>query len=204
MILKLLVSGLVVLGGFFAVTTPAPQDAEEMAKMMAMYEKAATPGAEHKALESLVGKWDQQNKFMMGGPPMESKGTAEYKSILGGRFVVCDTKSKMTMPGPDGKPVERDFTGFMVLGYDNALKQYQSLWCDSFGTGMFMSTGTADAAGKLVTLEGTMKDVLTPQGRPWKMTILTEGPDKQVTELWDAMDGKTLQKVGIITSTRAK
>lgn len=203
MILKLLVSGLVVLGGFFAVTTPSPQDAEEMAKMMAAYEKAATPGEQHKALASLAGKWDQHNVFMMGGPPQESKGSVEYKSILGGRFVVGHSASKMKMPGPDGKMVEREFEGFMVLGYDNVLKQYQSIWCDSMGTGIYMSQGTADAAGK-VTLEGTMKDALTPAGRPFKMTIAHEGPDKSVTELWDAFDGKNLQKMGVITATRAK
>jgi hypothetical protein len=208
MILKLLVSGLLVVGGFFAVNTPATQDAqdaEKMKEMMAMYEKAAQPGDQHKGLQTLVGKWDQKCEFTMGGPsPTVSSGTAEYRSLHDGRFVIGENNTKMMMPDATGKMTERPFTGFNLLGYDNVLKQYQSCWCDSMGTGIFWSTGTPDASGKVITYEGSMKDAMTPQGRPWKMVINLESNDKHVIELWDAMDGKTLQKMGVITETRKK
>jgi hypothetical protein len=214
MILKLFVSGLVVFGAFFAGQTVAtPQDAdpkkpptpEEMAKMMEAYEAAGKPGDQHKALSSLVGKWDQKIVCMMPGmPKTENAGTAEYKSILGGRFVVEEMNGKMSMPTPDGKLAEREFNGFQVMGYDNTQKQYQALWCDSMGTGMFTSTGTADATGKVITYEGIMKDVMTPQGRPWKMVITVESADKHVMDMYDAFDGKTLTKMMTVTETRAK
>jgi hypothetical protein len=209
--LKLVVSGLVVAGAFFAGNkVAAPQDdkkmpsQDEMAKIMAMYEKAATPSEMHKKLSGLAGKWDQKNTFNMGGAPQESSGVAEYRELHGGRFVVCETACKMMMPGPDGKPVEKSFSGFNLLGYDNTLKQFQSCWCDSMGTGMFLSTGTPDASGKIITYEGVMKDAMTPNGRPWKMVYSWESDDKHTIELWDAFDGKNLEKMGTIVETRRK
>jgi hypothetical protein len=213
MMLKLFVSGLVVFGAFFAGQKVAtPQDAdpkkpspEDMAKMMAAYEAAGKPGGPHKGLASLVGKWDQKVVCMMPGmPPTENAGMSEYKSILGGRFIVEEMNGKMSMPTADGKLEQKDFTGFQVMGYDNTLKEYQSLWCDSMGTGMFLSTGKVDAGGKKITYEGTMKDVMTPQGRPWKMEVNIEGPDKHVIEMYDAFDGKNLVKMMTVTETRAK
>jgi hypothetical protein len=41
------------------------------------------PGPEHKALQKLVGKWSLTLKL----DGNETKGTAEFKSILGGQFV---------------------------------------------------------------------------------------------------------------------
>lgn len=210
--LKLVVSGVVVVGAFFAGNrAAAPQDdkkppsQEDTAKIMAVYEKAATPTEMHKKLTGLVGKWEQKNTFLMGGStPQESTGTCEYRSIHGGRFVIGENACKITMPGPDGKPAEKAFTGFNLMGYDNTLKQYQSCWCDSMGTGMFMSTGTPDATGKVITFEGVMKDAMTPDGRPWKMVYTWKDADHHTIELYDAFDGKNLQKMGTIVETRGK
>jgi hypothetical protein len=213
MMLKLFVSGLVVFGAFFAGQKVAtPQDAdpkkpgpEDMAKIMAAYEAAAKPGKQHEGLASLAGKWDQKVVCMMPGMPQtENAGTAVYKSILGGRFVVEEMSGKMSMPNAEGKLESRDFNGFQVMGYDNALKQYQAVWCDSMGTGLFMSTGQADASGKSITYEGSMKDVMTPQGRPWKMVVNLESPDKHVIDMYDAFDGKNLVKMMTVTETRSK
>jgi hypothetical protein len=204
MILKLLGSGLLVLGGFIAASFAAPQDekdAEKMKKMMEMmatYKKAAVPTEIHKNLAAMAGTWEQKCDF--GGTA--TPGTVEYRSILGGRFVVGE--STMKMMGPNGGPGE-EMQGFHVLGYDNVLKQFQSVWTDSMSTGIMFSTGTPDASGKVVTFESVAKDAVTPEGRPFKMVMTLESPDKHLLEIWDsAEDGKTLQKVGTITATRKK
>jgi hypothetical protein len=214
MILKLLVSGVVLFGAFFAGQTVSsgPQDEkdaakkakEEMAKMMEMYEKAAQPTDIHKALAKLAGKWNQTSKFdgMPGMPPCEGKGTAEYKSIIGGRFVTCDVTGEM--PDMTDPTKMKAFTGFQLLGYDTTTKQYQMAWVDNMGTGIWWTTGTPDASGKTVTFDGTAKDVLTPQGRPFRFVWHAESDDKHTLEMWDAMDGKTLTKMGVITETRVK
>ena len=201
MMIKLLGSSLLVLGGFLAANVSAPQDEkqlEEMKKMMEAYEKAAQPTDIHKGLASLAGSWDQQCDF--GG--QATPGSVEYRSILGGRFVVGESKMKMAMPGA---PEAKEFEGFHILGYDNVLKQFHSVWTDSMSTGLMFSTGSADASGKVITFESIAKDVLTPQGRPFKMVIKLEGNDKHVVELYDSVkDGKTLEKMGTVTATRKK
>jgi Protein of unknown function (DUF1579) len=213
MILKLLVSGLVVFGAFFAGQTCSnPQDADkkapsqdDMAKMMKAAEEAGKPGPQHKALTAMVGKWNLAVTMSMpGAPEQKATWTADYKSILGDRFVTMDVSGKMPYPGPDGKMIEAPFNGHEIMGYDNVTKQYQSIWLDAMGTGMFMSTGTADPSGKVITYEGNMKDAFTPQGRPWKMVVTLESEDKHLVEMWDSMDGSALKKVMSIVETRAK
>jgi hypothetical protein len=203
MTLKLIVSGLVLFGAFFAgqkAALSAPQDEKEAAKqaeMMMKVAKSAIPGEQHKQLAKMAGKWNQEIKF----GPTANAGTIEYKSIIDGRFVVGHCTSQM--PGPDGKMMP--FLGFQLLGYDNVTKQYQSVWVDSMGTGFWACSGPADASGKVVTLEGTMKDVITPEGRPFKFVVKHDGDDKRVIEMWDAMEaGKAPTLQGTITETRAK
>src|SRR5688572_17127040 len=84
----------------------------DMAAMMAAYEKAAMPGEPHKQLLRTVGKWDLALKSWQdpSQPPMESKGTAETKAILGDRFIQTQVESTFM-----GKP----FSGVGLMGYDN-------------------------------------------------------------------------------------
>jgi hypothetical protein len=177
-----------------------PMDPAEMAKIMALYEKAAVPGPQHKMLAGLEGTWDMKFAGMMGS----FSGQVHYHAIMGGRFVVAQIAAMLTMPGPDGKPQEMPWEAYQILGYDNVLKQYQAVWLDSMGTGIYVSPGTADATGKIISFEAPMKDAFTPQGRPYKIVINFEGEDRHVTELWDAKDGKTLVKEGTVTETRKK
>src|SRR5262245_48056445 len=119
-------------------------DAKKMnpdAMMKAMAD-AATPGAEHKKLEPLVGTWDSVCKFWMdpSKPPMESKGTMERKWILGGRFV----EEKVEGTNFDGKP---GFEGRGRIGYDNAQKKYTMTWNCTMGTSTCNGTGTVDSTG---------------------------------------------------------
>jgi hypothetical protein len=208
MMLKLCAAGLIAVGAFFAgqtVSTPQDDKKQPTPEDMAKWEAAKKPGEQHKALAAMAGKWNQKVTMTMPGyPKQEYDWTAEYKSLHDGRFVTMELAGKMSFPGPDGKIMEMPFNGFEVMGYDNVTKKYQSVWCDNGGTGLFMSEGTADPSGKVITLEGNMKDAMTPQGRPWKMAITLESPDKHLVEMWDAMDGKNLVKVMSIVETRAK
>jgi hypothetical protein len=205
MILKSLVSALLVLGGFVAGTTIAPQDgqdADKMKEMMEKYMQAAQPGEQHAMLAALEGAWQQSCDFSTPGSPSQvTPGKAVYRSILGGRFVTGETRAKLAMPGM-AEP--QDWQAFSILGYDNVLKQYQSVWIDSMGTGIYTSSGTADASGKVITLDGVMKDAMTPAGRAFKVVINMADGKKRVTELWDSMGGKDMVKCGVITETRTK
>jgi hypothetical protein len=199
MLIKLAIAGTVLFGALFSF-----QDAQddkkpngEMQKMMELYQKAATPGEQHRALAKMEGKWEQNGQCPMG----TITGTVEYKSILGGRFIMADGVMKMTPTGHD--PMESQT--HQIIGYDNVTKQYQTTWLDSMGTGIYFSSGTADVAGTTITYEAPTKDALTPQGRPFKVVVKKESDDKHTIEIWDSKkDGKTLQKEATITETRVK
>jgi Protein of unknown function (DUF1579) len=167
-----------------------------MAKIMAVYEKAARTGEQHKALASWAGKWNQSGECPQG----TWTGTVEYKPILGGRFVVGETNAKMTMGDK-----AHDFQSFQINGYDNVQSQYQTAWIDSMGTGIYLLPGKADASGKKITYEAPVKDALTPQGRLFRVVVTIDSDDKHTTEIWDSKkDGKTLEKEATVTETRAK
>jgi hypothetical protein len=180
-----------------AEKTAAPDKGQEkMQAMMAAYEKAATPGPEHKQLQRLAGKWNLALKswHAPGAPPTESTGTAEGKMVLGDRFIQLSVTSDMM-----GKP----FTGIGLTGYDNAKKKFVGTWMDSMGTGIARSEGTADADGKVMTSQMTGTDPLTGKESRMRIKETWEGDDKIVEEFYEKKGGKET-KMMEITYTRAK
>jgi len=168
---------------------------EEMTKK---WMAAATPGAAHKALESQAGEWDIASKMWMPGSeeaPTETKGTANTKWILGGRFLQSDVTSEMM-----GMPM----TGLGITGYDNFKKKYVTFWIDSLGTAMYTAEGTADAAGKVFTYHGKMDEPATGEkAKDVKYVHRVLTADKHVFEIHDVALG-TKSKVMEMTYTRKK
>jgi hypothetical protein len=138
-----------------AVSAQKPDDAELMAKMMEL----SKLNENHKLLGTLAGTWASSVKMWMDpkANPMESKGTAVRKAIMGGRYYVCDHTGQMEMPGADGKPKKMEFKGMSLEGYDNVKQKFVSTWCDIMGTGIVMSEGTYDAASKTFNYTGSFE-----------------------------------------------
>jgi len=131
---------------------PAPPPGMDHAAMERAA-KAATPGEHHKQLQHMVGDWTYSSKMWMapGQPAMESNGTIHSESLLGGRYVLSVYKRDMM-----GMP----FEGHSTDGFDNNTGKYVSSWVDNFGTGIMNSTGSCDAACKVVTM--TSEPMLDP------------------------------------------
>ena len=125
------------------------------ADMMAMLMELSKPGENHKLLARGVGTWTYTVKMWMNpdpsAPPSESSGTAVTKPILDGRFFSSEHAGKMQMPGPDGKPVDMEFKGLSVEGYDNVKKKFVASWVDNMGTGIMNLEGTYDQNKKTLT-----------------------------------------------------
>jgi hypothetical protein len=187
----LVVAGVVLIHPAAAQDKGAPPGMQEMMKKM---EEMAAPGPAHKALEPLVGEWNVQSRFWMGGPePTESKGTANKHWILGGRFLQEELKAEFM-----GAP----FQGMGLTGYDKMKQKYVGLWIDSMGTAMSTSEGTADAPGKVITMTGTMDDPMTgAKNIPVKYIMRIVGTDKHVMEMHNLSLGEK-SKMGEVTYTR--
>ena len=171
-------------------TMPAAGKMDEKA-MMEMMAKYSTPGAEHKKLESFVGTWDTTTRMWMEpkAPPQESKGTAENKMTMGGRFLEQNY---------EGTFMNQPFTGKGYTGYDLYRKQYVGAWMDSMGTTIMNTTGTADASGKTMTFKGTMDDYMTGKKANLKEVITVVDDDHHTFEMWwPGPDGKMFKTLEI-------
>lgn len=140
---------------------------------------AGAVGEHHKELQATVGTYEVAGKMWMApdAEAMPSTATATRKSILGGRYVVEEYKSSfMGMP----------FEGMLVQGYDNLSQEYVTVWMDSMSTWPSISRGKARADG-VIELGGTMKDVMTPGGRPSRTTLQETEGGGCVMSMYDSM-----------------
>lgn len=137
--------------------TGAPEMSE--AAMMEKMMELSKLNENHKLLGQLAGTWTDTVKMWMapGAPPMESKGTAVRKAIMGGRYYVADFTGHMKMPGPDGKMKEMPFIGKSIEGYDNVRQKFVASWIDNMGTGIFLIDGSYDPASKTFTYNAEME-----------------------------------------------
>jgi len=162
----------------------ADEKAPDMDAMMKDMAKYATPGDMHKHLEGMAGKWSTVTRMWMdpAAPPTESKGTASYEMVLGGRFISMKYNGDfMGMP----------FEGMGMTGYDNFHKNYVSTWTDNLSTAVMNSTGSASADGNTITLSGTMDDpVMGEMNMKFREVITLKGKDAFTLEMFNTMKGK--------------
>ena len=170
-----------------------PSEAD-MQKMIA----AMTPGPEHKWLEASVGTWNYTMTMWMapGAPPSTSSGTAESTSILGGRYISSVFKgSFMGMP----------FEGHGLDGYDNFAKTYKSVWIDNMSTWPMISTGSASADGKTLTMTGESPDPVSGKMIKMRSVNTRTSADGWTMEMYmtDPASGQEFKTMEIV-GTRAK
>ncbi len=169
--------------------------AEQMEKIMAV----CSPGPEHQRLAKLVGNWNLELRSPApGADPNAMKGTATYKSVYDGRFV----QQEVSAPPMMG---DQPFRGMGWIGYDGVRKQYVSTWIDNMCTGILVTYGKEDPAGKTITFTGEMSDPMTGKmDTKVREVVRIESDDKHVFEMYGpGPDGKEVKQFEI-TYTRAK
>ena len=141
----------------FAQENATPQAGQDdMAAQMEMYEKLSRPGEFHKILEDFVGTWSATVKMWMdpSAPPTVSKGNASNKLIFDGRFLYGEYL---------GEFMDAPFKGINIMGYDNAKKEFFSIWIDNSNTGMMSSSGSYDPAEKTFHFKAAAFDPISGQ-----------------------------------------
>lgn len=173
-----------------AQETTAPPITPEMQAMMEAYQKAGTPGAEHRHLATMAGNYDLKVKSWHhpGAEPETDTGTATRKMILGDRVMVEEVASQ-TM----GKP----YTGQGLHGYDNVTGKYWATWNDSMSTGLMISDGTCDAK-MACAYTGTYHDPVTKKPQTSRMTSRWTDNNTEVFEMYGpGPDGKEFKMMEI-------
>lgn len=178
----------------------APQDGGsggmDPAVMQALTE-AGTPGEHHEHLDTLEGDWQGVFRFRMepGSPMMESKGTVHREWILDGRFMK-ETVNATTEYGP--------FQGIGYVGYDNVEGQYEMVWMDSMGTGIYYETANYDPSTKILHTRGAHPDPVTGRTIHGYGTFDMSSPNRHVmTGYQYGPDGKAFKAFeGVVERSR--
>jgi hypothetical protein len=187
-----LIAGAVLLGS--AVSAEQAQEApkmtpEQQAELEA-YQKAGTPGEQHKALAATAGKYTIKSKMWNepGGPPTEETGTVTRSMTLDGRVLVEEFTSTYF-----GAP----FIGRGMQGFDNVSGKYWSTWNDSMSTGIMLSEGTCDAK-QSCTFTGSYIDPIKKAPVKSRMTTRWATPTTEIFEMYGpGKDGKEMKMMEI-------
>ncbi|MDZ4753385.1 MAG: DUF1579 family protein [Phycisphaerae bacterium] len=167
---------------------PAPINNDEIAKAMVAAQKFTVPSTHHKELERFVGKWTTKSRIFMGGTatPPES-GTAEFRWLMDGRWLICDT---------DGSMMGMKMKGFVLLGYDNFKMSYVQTSVTDFDTAMNRMEGDMDPSGKSLLLYGTLDEYLTGEhDKMVKYVYRFDSADRITLEVHDLPIGEHNTKV---------
>jgi hypothetical protein len=188
--LKIVVA-LMMLAGLGCQTTSEPEDPRakwgenpmENPEFMAAWMEAMSVTEPHQELAEGVGTWDVEIRSFVapGAEPESMTCVTDARMILGNRYLLQEFKGEY-----EGMP----FEGMLILGYDNLAGEFVSVWWDNFSTWPLIARGTQNEKGE-TTMTGTMKDVMTPAGRPYKHVSWCEGPDLSRFLMYDTMPDGT-------------
>ena len=193
--MKILAAALLVSAA--ALADAPPQMSKEDQAMMEKYMKAGTPGPEHQAMAKMAGKWKLKVSSWMkpGAPPMTSEATAEFRTIMGGRYLEQDVHGDM-----GGQP----FEGRGIEGFDNVTKTRWGTWVDNMGTAPMLMKGKCGAAAKTCVTKGKVADPIAGKEVPVTSTITMKDDNTMVMEMsGPGPDGKPFKNLEIVY-TRAQ
>ncbi|MDJ0975185.1 MAG: DUF1579 domain-containing protein [Planctomycetota bacterium] len=184
-ILVALVAGL---AGLWAGVSLAEEEAPSEQEMMAEAMKMGMPGKHHEYIKAMEGEWTTDGTFYMQGQAVKSKGTSSNKMINGGRFLLVHYNAPFA-----GMP----FEGRAIIGHNNFKKQFESLWIDTFGSGMDIKTGSCSEDGKTITFKGEWEFKWGTYPVRQEFKILSADQHKLTS--WSTQpDGKELKEMEII------
>jgi len=181
-------------GGVEAQDRPT---AEQIARMR---ERSAA-GPEHEVLARMAGDWDLALRYWMepGGQPVMTRGTAENRMILGGRFLESRSKSELM-----GMVME----SLTLLGFDRRHGRYTLQQLDNSGTYYVTGSGTRDADTGVIAMGGEDRDAVLGHTQQYEFRYRIESSDRWVMELifLDAMHtrGQGPFRLLEITGTRRR
>jgi hypothetical protein len=167
------------------------QDESNQNEQMNKWMEYMTPGTMHEQLGKAEGEWKTISKWWMdpnSDEPMQSEGTATFKMILGGRYQKSYHSGEVM-----GMPME----GINLLGYDNATKEFTSVWIDNMGTGTAVARGKFDEESNSVIMNGTMVDPMTEKEMEFKQVYKKIDDNHQVVEMYMGFNGQEFKSMEV-------
>jgi hypothetical protein len=175
---------------FIAAGSTVPAQDQNTTAQQQAWTEYMTPGEGHNILADHAGEWKTITTFWMNpaAPPQKYEGNAKNEMIMGGRYLKSYFSGDMM-----GMP----FEGMSLEGYDNAKKEYTSVWVDNFGTGTSISTGKYNEETKSITYTGTVYDPISGKDVMIKEIIKTIDKDHHLMEMYSIVDGKEVKTMEV-------
>lgn len=175
----------------FGAVKAFSQDQADMQAAQAAWMKHMTPGENHQVLARMVGEWDIVSKIWMdpSAPPMESKASATYTMIMGGRYLDQDFKGNLM-----GMPV----LGRGLTGYDNTRGVFMGTWFDNTGTSITYGEGTFEKEKNILHIKGNMTDAMMGNSTPYRYTMELKDENSMVFTMFTTMKGEELKSFEMV------
>jgi hypothetical protein len=174
----------------------------DMQTMMKKWMATIKPGPNHKWLEQFAGKWNTTTKMWMQGPdapPMETRGTAEMKMVLHGRYLQQEAKGETLLPDETGQMKKISYQGMGLTGYDNYRRTFVGNWQDNLSTAMHTFSGQLDPSRKTLTMYGQMDEpMLDMVGRHVKYVMKMDNEKQFTFTVYDLAAGENHKAVEIV------
>jgi hypothetical protein len=133
--------------------------------------------------------------MMPGAPPQKSDGTAEFRPILGGRYIEQEVHGSM-----GGQP----FEGKGLEGYDNVAKEHFGTWVDNMSTGPMTMKGRCTSDGRKCAMAGKMSDAIAgKQVKVTSTTVMKDDNNFVMEMMGPGPDGKPFKTLELVY-TRAQ
>ncbi len=169
---------------------PSPV-AEEMTKYTA-------PGPRHRELEAFAGSWNTRTRVRENpdAQPLEFPGSAEYRMILGGRFLQLE--SRLLVNGAENH-------GLGIYGYDAFKEKYSFYFIHDGETQALTGLGDRDSTGAAIIFDVAMDMPVTGErAKPIRAVLRRVSASRHVFEMFEKhVDGREW-KVLEITYERAR
>ncbi len=185
--IKTLFTVMMLLAIFFSTSSNFAQQGDQ-AEMMKKWQEYMTPGPVHQQFAKMAGDWKATVTNFMDGQEAKSEATAKYEMILGGRYL----KSYIT-----GNMMGMPFEGIGLDAFDNATKEYISIWIDNFGTGALNLKGKMDDKTGDIVYTGTMVDPMTGKDQMTKTVMKQIDDDHQQMVMYMIDGGKEVKNMQI-------
>ena len=137
------------------------------------------PGPQHKDLATLVGQWTTRTRVWESpdAKPLEFPGSAEYKTILGGRFLELESLSQMD--GTEGR-------GLGIFGYDATKERYSFYFIHDGDTQALAGYGDRDSTEWAITFALAMDMPVSGQrAKPIRAVLRRLSPARHVFEMFE-------------------
>lgn len=166
----------------------------DQAEMMKKWQEYMTPGPVHQHFAKMAGNWKATVTQYMGGQETKSEGISTNEMLLGGRYMKSSIKATMM-----GMP----FEGMGLDAYDNATKEFISIWIDTFGTGVMIMKGKMDEKTKEIVYWGSTVDPMAGKEQKTKSVMKNIDDDHQLMTMYMVENGQEIKNM-TVEYTRVK